>query len=141
MKNEAFYLTEVGKLEKQEIPMPACGADEVVVKNEYMGICGSDLFFFGDHNHEIADGQFELPLLLGHECAGEVIEVGVNVRHLEVGDRVALTFAGYEDEDPAPGAVAAISGLADSGQYTVYIQPETDAPLPLGLSVEVRTVE
>lgn len=60
---------------------------------------------------------------------------------LAVGDRVALTFAGYEDEDPAPGAVAAISGLADSGQYTVYIRPETDTPLPLGLSVEVRTVE
>lgn len=60
---------------------------------------------------------------------------------LAVGDRVALTFAGYEDADAATGAVVAISGLADSGQYTVYIQPETDVPLPLGLSVEVRTVE
>ena len=109
MKNEAFYLTEVGKLEKQEIPMPACGADEVVVKNEYMGICGSDLFFFGDHNHEIADGQFELPLLLGHECAGEVIEVGVNVRHLEVGDRVALE----------PGIPCGHCEFCKSGRYNL----------------------
>ena len=57
---------------------------------------------------------------------------------IAVGDRVALTFAGYEDEDAAPGTVVAISGLADSGQYAVYIRPETDAALPLGMHVEVR---
>lgn len=55
---------------------------------------------------------------------------------IAVGDSVALTFAGREDA--TPGTVVAISGLAESGQYTACIRPETGAPLPLGMSVEVR---
>ena len=90
MKNEAFYQVAVGKLEKCEIPMPVCADDQVVIRTEYMGICGSDLFFFGDHNHEVADGLHKLPFIIGHECAGEVVETGKKVTHLRVGDRVAL---------------------------------------------------
>ncbi len=109
MKNEGYFLTEVGKLELKEIPMPVCGDDDVVVKIEYMGICGSDLFFFGDHNHEIADGVYDLPIQLGHECAGEVIETGKNVTSLKVGDKVAVE----------PGVPCGKCSFCQSGRYNL----------------------
>ena len=58
---------------------------------------------------------------------------------IAVGDRVELVFAGHEDEDAVPGTVLGISGIAESEKYTVRIRPETDAALPLGMSVEVHT--
>ena len=48
------------------------------------------------------------------------------------------TFAGWEEEEPVPGTVEAIAGIAESDQYTIRVRPETDQPLPLALSVEVR---
>lgn len=68
--------------------------------------------------------------------AAQVDEAGA--AQFAVGDRLALTFAGCEDEDAVPGIVVGISGLAESDGYTVYIRPETDIALPLGMSVEVR---
>lgn len=68
----------------------------------------------------------------------EIMVDETEAARIGVGDRVALTFAGYEDEDAAPGTVVDVSGIADSSQYTVYIRPETDAALPLGMHVEVR---
>ena len=109
MKNEGYYLTEVGRLERREIPMPVCGDDDVVIKIEYMGICGSDLFFFGDHNHEIADGLYQLPIQLGHECAGEVIEAGRNVSTLKPGDKVAVE----------PGVPCGKCAFCQSGRYNL----------------------
>lgn len=109
MRNEGYFLTKVGKLELKEIPMPVCGDDDVVVKVEYMGICGSDLFFFGDHNHEIADGMYKLPIQLGHECAGEVTQIGKNVTSLNIGDRVAVE----------PGVPCGKCSFCQSGRYNL----------------------
>lgn len=109
MKNEAFYQVGVGKMEKREIPMPDCGDDQVIVRTEYMGICGSDLFFFGDHNHEVANGAHKLPFIIGHECAGEVVRAGKNVTHLTVGDKVALE----------PGVPCGRCAFCKSGRYNL----------------------
>lgn len=109
MKNQAFFLEDAGRLTLRDIPMPVCGDDEVVVRTEYMGICGSDLFFYGDHNHEIADGKHPLPLLLGHECAGAVVEAGKNVTHLRAGDRVAVE----------PGVPCGCCEFCRSGRYNL----------------------
>ena len=109
MKNEGYFLTDVGKLELRELPMPVCGDEDVIVKIEYMGICGSDLFFFGDHNHEIADHMHPLPIQLGHECAGEVIEVGKNVTSLRAGDKVAVE----------PGIPCGKCDYCQSGRYNL----------------------
>ncbi|MDE6589920.1 MAG: NAD(P)-dependent alcohol dehydrogenase, partial [Oscillospiraceae bacterium] len=62
--------------------------DEVLVKLEYGGSCGSDM-----HDYEtgaIGDYVVKPPFVLGHEPGGTVVEVGSNVKHLKVGDRVAL---------------------------------------------------
>ncbi len=78
----------VGKMgfEEREIPVP--GDNEVLVKLEYVGICGSDLHYY--ETGAIGDYVVEPPFVLGHEPGGTVVEVGKNVKHLKAGDRVAL---------------------------------------------------
>jgi (R,R)-butanediol dehydrogenase/meso-butanediol dehydrogenase/diacetyl reductase len=71
-------------LEIAEIPAPKPAADEVVIQIGRCGICGSDLHM----THEPAFGV-QPGAVLGHEFAGEVIEIGRDVKGLKVGDRVA----------------------------------------------------
>ena len=89
MKNETIYLVEDGKFEKKESEMPVIGKDDILVEVKHIGICGSDVMFFEDHTaHGALD--FPLPIVLGHESAGIVVDKGENVKTLEIGDRVAL---------------------------------------------------
>lgn len=53
-----------------------------------MGICGSDLHYY--ETGSIGDYVVKPPFVLGHEPGGTVVEVGKNVTHLKVGDRLAL---------------------------------------------------
>ncbi len=78
----------IGKMgfEEREIPVPK--DNEVLVKLEYVGICGSDLHYY--ETGAIGDYVVEPPFVLGHEPGGTVVEVGRNVKHLKAGDRVAL---------------------------------------------------
>lgn len=87
-KMKVAVMTGIGKMgfEERDIPKPA--ADEVLVKLEYVGICGSDMHYY--ETGAIGDYVVEPPFVLGHEPGGTVVEVGENVTHLKVGDRVAL---------------------------------------------------
>ena len=88
MINKAAYMTEVKTQFFKEVPMPVPGADDVIVKIEYCGICGSDVHFYKDGR--IGDLVVKGEYILGHEVSGTVTEVGSNVKNLAVGDRVAL---------------------------------------------------
>ncbi|MCD8347872.1 MAG: NAD(P)-dependent alcohol dehydrogenase [Lachnospiraceae bacterium] len=81
-------MTDIRKVEIQRKPIPVPQEDEVLVKIEYVGICGSDLHYY--EAGRIGDFIVEPPFVLGHEAGGTVIEVGENVKNLKVGDRVAL---------------------------------------------------
>lgn len=81
-------MTKMQQIEMQMRPIPQPKDDEVLVKLEAIGVCGSDLHFF-EHG-KIGDCVVEYPFVLGHEPAGRVVEVGKNVTHLKVGDRVTL---------------------------------------------------
>lgn len=87
-KMKVAVMNGIGKMgfEERDIPQPR--ADEVLVKLEYVGICGSDLHYY--ETGAIGDYVVEPPFALGHEPGGVVVEVGANVQHLKVGDRVAL---------------------------------------------------
>jgi len=76
---------EMGFIER-DIPKPL--DNEVLVEIEYVGICGSDMHYY-EHG-AIGDYIVKPPFVLGHESGGTVVEVGKNVTHLKVGDRVAL---------------------------------------------------
>jgi L-iditol 2-dehydrogenase len=81
-------MTGIGKMDYTERPIPQPKDDEVLVKLEYVGICGSDMHYY--EQGRIGDYIVEPPFVLGHEPGGTVVEVGKAVRHLKVGDRVAL---------------------------------------------------
>lgn len=78
----------IGKMEMGTRPIPVPKDDEVLVKLEYVGVCGSDLHYY--ESGAIGDFIVEPPFVLGHEAGGTVIEVGSKVTHLKAGDRVAL---------------------------------------------------
>ena len=78
----------IGKMGYTERPIPVPADNEVLVKLEYVGICGSDMHYY--EMGRIGDYVVEPPFVLGHEPGGVVVEVGKDVTHLKVGDRVAL---------------------------------------------------
>lgn len=78
----------IGKMGYTRRPIPKPAPGEVLVKLEYVGICGSDMHYY--ETGAIGDYVVKPPFVLGHEPGGVVVEVGANVTHLKVGDRVAL---------------------------------------------------
>ncbi len=78
----------IGQMGFEEREIPKAKDNEVLVKLEYVGICGSDLHYY--ETGAIGDYVVEPPFVLGHEPGGTVVEVGKDVKHLKVGDRVAL---------------------------------------------------
>ena len=87
-KMKTAVMTDIEQIivETREIPKPEPG--EVLIKVEYVGICGSDLHYF--ETGRIADFVVECPFVLGHEASGTVVEVGQGVTKLKVGDRVTM---------------------------------------------------
>ena len=81
-------MTDIGKMDYVERPIPVPKDDEVLVKLEYVGICGSDMHYY--ESGAIGDFVVKPPFVLGHEPGGVVVEVGKDVHTLKVGDRVAL---------------------------------------------------
>ena len=86
---KAAVLTGIRKMEIREIADPAIHKDsDVLLRVGAVGVCGSDVHYYVEGR--IGRYIVEKPLVLGHECAGEIVEVGANVQHLAVGDPVAV---------------------------------------------------
>lgn len=81
-------MTGIGKMGFEERKIPVPKENEVLVKLEYVGICGSDLHYY--ETGAIGSKKVQFPFVLGHEPGGVVVEVGSGVTHLKAGDRVAL---------------------------------------------------
>src|SRR5437899_8544368 len=85
---KSVRLVQVGKpLEEADIPIPDIGSSDVLIRVAAAGICHSDA-----HYRAGISRIDDLPLTLGHEIAGRVEEVGGDVRHLSVGDRVCVHY-------------------------------------------------
>lgn len=96
------------RLEQRPIPEPAF--NEVVLEVDTCGICGTDIHF-------LKEGGFGAqtlikPIVLGHESSGVVRKVGSQVKHLKIGDRVAI--------EPAAGCRTC--DLCKVGKYNVCLQ-------------------
>lgn len=78
----------IGKMKIIEREIPKIKPNEVLIKVEYVGICGSDIHYY-EHGR-IGDYVVTPPFVLGHESSGEVVKIGKEVSHLKVGDKVAL---------------------------------------------------
>ncbi len=108
----------------EDVPVPAVGPDDILIRVRTSGICGSDI-------HRYLGDRFGLrmapyPLNSGHEYCGDVTEIGNNVEKFKVGDRVTL----------------GVSWVADgNGAFAEYIRmPRADTPRPLGVMKVPGTV-
>jgi L-iditol 2-dehydrogenase len=86
MKALRFYAPEDVRLE--DVPEPECGPDEVKLKVKACSTCGTDVKIFYNGHQNITP-----PATMGHEIAGEVVEVGANVSGWTPGDRAQVIAA------------------------------------------------
>jgi len=92
-------LTQIGKMEIKEFPMPEVGDDDLLVRVEGCGICGTDV-------HEYKRDPFSLiPVALGHEGTGEIVKMGKNVKvdsagkPVKVGDKIVTCMIFKDDPE------------------------------------------
>ena len=81
---KALVINKPGELQVKDLPTPAIGPDEVLVRMRAVGICHSD--------YELYSGKYiipiDYPVTPGHEWSGEVVETGKAVSGLKASDRV-----------------------------------------------------
>lgn len=87
-KMKVAVMNGIGRMGYVENPIPQPKDNEVLVKLNYVGICGSDMHYY--EMGRIGDCVVKPPFVLGHEAGGIVVEVGKEVKHLKTGDRVAV---------------------------------------------------
>lgn len=101
----ALVLEEKGRLSLRDIDLPGdLGPDDVRVKIHNVGVCGSDVHYYT--HGKIGPFVVTEPMVLGHEASGTICEIGANVSHLKVGDRVCM-----EPGIPDPASRAAKLGI------------------------------
>ena len=71
----------------EDMPEPEVGNNDVLVKIEKTAICGTDIHIY--NWDEWAQKTIPVPMITGHEYAGEIVELGSNVNDLKVGDIVS----------------------------------------------------
>lgn len=122
----AYRLFEAGHAELVDVETPRPGPEAVLLRVIAAGVCRSDVTLIRD----AGGGAVRLPVTLGHEIAGEVVEVGPGVPESEVGERVAVyelrgcgrcsaCLAGEDNlcRDTAPGAF----GITQDGGMAEYV--------------------
>jgi len=86
---KTMVLSGIRQMEMIERPMPELINDtDVLIKMKVMGVCGSDIHYYT--TGKIGSQVVEYPFAVGHEGAGQVIEIGNKVTHVIVGDRIAV---------------------------------------------------
>ena len=89
---KAAVLHELKKpMTVEDVERPVPGEGEVLIKIEASGVCHSDLHVAEGDWKQFA-GITKLPLIVGHEVAGKVVEVGPGARELKIGDRVGVPW-------------------------------------------------
>ncbi len=98
-KSRVAMLTKKEHFDIQEYPIPPVGDDDILVKVEGCGVCGTDA-------HEFRRDPFDLiPVVLGHEGTGEIVKMGKNVtkdsagKPLKIGDKVVTCMIFKDNPD------------------------------------------
>ena len=86
---KAMVLTGIRQMEMRELPMPEIKANtDVLIAMKVVGVCGSDVHYYT--KGKIGSQVVQYPFPVGHEGAGEVVEVGSAVSRVKPGDRIAI---------------------------------------------------
>jgi len=87
---KALLLSEYGRLEMVDVPIPRPGPDDVLIRVEACGICGSDV-----HGYDGGSGRRIPPIVMGHEAAGTIAACGTRAAGPAEGDRVTFDSTIY----------------------------------------------
>src|SRR5271166_3541972 len=87
---KALLLSEYKKLDIVDLPTPLPAEDELLIRIQACGICGSDV-----HGYDGSTGRRLPPIVMGHEAAGIVEAVGSAVQSFRPGDRVTFDSTVY----------------------------------------------
>ncbi len=118
MSNKAAFMQGTNNIVFKDVSMPIVNENEVLIRIEAVGICGSDVHYY--QHGKIGDFVVEGDFILGHECAGTVVEAGKNVKNLVLGDRVALE----------PGKACGKCDFCKGGKYNLCPDVEFFATPP-----------
>ncbi len=101
-------------LQLMEVPIPRPDSDQVLLRVHACGVCRTDL--------HIVDGELaepKLPLILGHQIVGTVIETGANVDQFKIGERVGVPWLGFTD-GTCRYCQKGMENLCDQPRFTGY---------------------
>lgn len=113
-KVRALVLERQHELALRDIDLPLeVGPGMVKIKINTVGVCGSDVHYYT--HGKIGPFVVNEPMVLGHEAAGTVVEVGPGVKHLKVGDRVCM-----EPGIPDPNSRASRMGMYNVDPAVVF---------------------
>ncbi|WP_252312212.1 zinc-binding dehydrogenase [Sinobaca sp. H24] len=126
---KAVFVEEAEKIVLKEVEKPGIKEDEVLIKVFTAGICGSDI-----HTYKGLHPFRKPPVVIGHEVAGEVVDIGKHVSNVKVGDRVTVEpqlgtgesegemtgNVNYSDKRTAPGMGEWLGTMAD-----YFVSPES----------------
>src|SRR5437016_2640947 len=87
---KAMLLSQYRRLEIAELPTPIPGRGELLIHVAACGICGSDV-----HGYDGSSGRRIPPIVMGHEAAGVIADVGAGVDGFNEGDRVTFDSTVY----------------------------------------------
>ncbi|MEM9205334.1 MAG: L-threonine 3-dehydrogenase [Pseudomonadota bacterium] len=130
-----------------QAPVPEIGPDEVLIRINKTGICGTDIHIW--NWDEWAAHTVPYPMIIGHEFAGEILEIGTNVSGLKVGQRCSgeghligsgsrQSRAGKFHLDPGTRGI----GVNEQGAFAQYLKlPAFNVvPLPDDIPDEIGTI-
>jgi len=148
---KAAVVVEKETVEIQDVDKPAVHDHDVLIKVKTVGVCGSDLHLFkGTHAFR------KLPAVLGHEVAGEVVEIGNKVTSVQVGDRVTvephvgcgaceycdndlINLCLYKNVPGTPEWIGTFSEYFNAPEHMVYKLAD-DVPYEIGTLIEPLAV-
>ncbi|KAI9080813.1 hypothetical protein K1719_037215 [Acacia pycnantha] len=106
-ENMAAWLVGINTLKIQPFKLPTLGPHDARIRIKAVGICGSDVHYFKKMRN--AHYIMKEPMVMGHECAGIIEEVGSEVKNVVPGDRVAIE----------PGISCSHCDLCKLGRYNL----------------------
>lgn len=138
-----LVLTEIGRLDVREAPIPRPGPDEVLIRVAATGICGSDVHGYTGENGRRFPGQ-----VMGHESSGVIAAVGDDVDGFAEGTPVtfnpvvvpaedAATFAGREQHHAGKHVIGVAKEIPAAFADYVVIPARNVVPLPADLPIEL----
>ena len=141
MKAAVLYKHKTKLKVLNNIQVPKLKSLQVLVRIIYTSICGSQVF---EIEGKRGNNKF-LPHMLGHEASGVILEIGKNVKHLKVGDKVFLSWIKNDHEDAEKPLYIFKKKRINAGNITTFsnvsiISSNRVNKIPKGISLREATL-